>query len=45
MDIDEFYDLLDKFNVDHVILDYNCGGDDTTIYCEVIYDLDGKSVN
>ena len=45
MDIDEFYDLLDKFNVDHAILDYNCGGDDTTIYCEVIYDLDGKSVN
>ena len=45
MDENEFYDLLDKFNVDHVILDYNCGGDDTTIYCEAIYDLDGKSVN
>ena len=36
---------MDRFNVDHVILDYNCGGDDTTIYCDEIYDLDGNRVN
>jgi hypothetical protein len=45
MDENEIYDLLDRFNVDHVILDYNCGGDDTTIYCDEIYDLDGNRVN
>jgi hypothetical protein len=45
MDENELYDLLGRFNVDHVILDYNCGGDETTIYCEEIYDLDGNRVN
>lgn len=44
MDENEIYDLLNRFNVDHVILDYNCGGDETTIYCDKIYDLDGKIV-
>jgi hypothetical protein len=44
MDENEIYDLLNRFNVDHVILDYNCGGDETTIYCDEIYDLDGKKV-
>jgi hypothetical protein len=45
MDINELYDLLGRFNVDHAIVGYNCGGDETTAYCEEIYDLDGNSVN
>lgn len=44
MDENEIYDLLDRFNVDHVILDYNCGGDDTTIFCEEINNLNGERI-
>jgi hypothetical protein len=44
MDINELFDLLDRYNVDHVILDYNCGGDDTTIFCEEINNLNGERI-
>jgi len=44
MDINELFDLLDRYNVDHVKLYYNCGGDDTTINCEEINNLNGERI-